>query len=38
VRSGEENLHLADASLNLPEEKHSHGLRRWSAIEASRGS
>ncbi len=37
-RRGEENLHLADASLNLPEEKHSHGLRRWSAIEASRGS
>ena len=35
---GEENLHLVDASLNLPEEKHSHGLRRWSAIEASRGS
>jgi hypothetical protein len=24
--------------LNLPQEKHSHGLRRWSAIEASRGS
>ncbi len=37
-RRGEENLHLADASLNLPEEKHSHGLRRWSASEASRGS
>jgi hypothetical protein len=37
-RRGEENLHLVDASLNLPEEKHSHGLRRWSAIEASRGS
>ncbi len=37
-RRGEENLHLADASLNLPEEKHSHGLRRWAAIEASRGS
>jgi hypothetical protein len=36
-RRGEENLHLADASLNLPEEKHSHGLRRWSAIEATRG-
>jgi hypothetical protein len=35
---GEENLHPADASLNLPEEKHSHGLRRWSAVEASRGS
>jgi len=37
-RRGEENLHLADASLNLPQEKHSHGLRRLSAIEASRGS
>jgi hypothetical protein len=37
-RRGEENLHPADASLNLPQEKHSHGLRRWSAIEASRGS
>jgi hypothetical protein len=37
-RRGEENLHLADASLNLPQEKYSHGLRRWSAIEASRGS
>jgi hypothetical protein len=37
-RRGEENLHLVDASLNLPEEKHFHGLRRWSAIEASRGS
>ena len=37
-RRGEENLHPADASLNLPEEKHSHGLRRLSAIEATRGS
>ena len=37
-RRGEENLHLVDASLNLPGEKHSHGLRRWSAIEATRGS
>jgi hypothetical protein len=27
-----------DASLNLPEELHSHGLRRLSAIEAARGS
>lgn len=35
---GEENLHLVDASLNLPEEKHSHGLKQWWAIEASRGS
>jgi hypothetical protein len=37
-RRGQANLHPADASLNLPEGKHSHGLRRWSAIEASRGS
>ena len=35
---GQENLHPADALLNLPEECHSHGLRRWAAIEASRGS
>jgi hypothetical protein len=35
---GQENLHPADAALNLPEELHSHGLRRWAAIEASRGS
>ena len=34
-RRGEANLHPADASLNLPEEKHSHGLRRLSAIEAT---
>ncbi len=32
------NLHPADAGLNLPEERHSHGLRRLAAIEASRGS
>ena len=37
-RRGHENLHPADGSLNLPAEKHSHGLRRWAAIEASRGS
>lgn len=37
-RRGHENLHPADGLLNLPEEKHSHGLRRWAAIEASRGS
>jgi hypothetical protein len=35
---GCENLHLADAALNLPEERHSHGLRACSAIEAARGS
>lgn len=37
-RRGEENLYLADAALNLPEERHSHGLRELSAIESSRGS
>ena len=31
-------MHPADAALNLPEEKHSHGLRRLAAIEAARGS
>ncbi|HTW97722.1 MAG TPA: ISKra4 family transposase [Acidimicrobiales bacterium] len=35
---GHQNLHLADATLNLPEERHSHGLRRLAAIEAARGS
>ncbi|MGH3535947.1 MAG: hypothetical protein ACRDQG_14740 [Pseudonocardiaceae bacterium] len=35
---GHENLHPTDATLNLPAERHSHGLRRWAAIEASRGS
>ncbi len=35
---GHANLHPADAALNLPEEKHSHGLRRLAALEASRGS
>lgn len=37
-RRGHANLHPADAVLNLPAEKHSHGLRRLAAIEASRGS
>ena len=32
------NLHPADAALNLPAGKHSHGLRRLAAIEATRGS
>src|SRR5665811_2231956 len=32
------NLHPADAVLNLPTEKHSHGLRHLAAIESSRGS
>ena len=35
---GRPNVHPADAALNLPEEKHSHGLRKLSAIEAARGS
>lgn len=35
---GRPNLHPADAGLNLPVEKHSHGLRRLAAIESSRGS
>jgi hypothetical protein len=32
------NLHPADAALNLPVERHSHGLRRLAASEAARGS
>jgi hypothetical protein len=32
------NLHPADAILNLPVERHSHGLRRLAALEAARGS
>jgi hypothetical protein len=35
---GQANLHPADAVLNLPAEKHSHGLRHLAAIESSRGS
>jgi len=35
---GVPNLHPADAVLNLPLEKHSHGLRRLAAIESTRGS
>lgn len=31
------NLHPADAEWNLPTGKHSHGLRRLAAIEATRG-
>jgi hypothetical protein len=36
--AGQPNLHPADAVLNLPTEKHSHGLRQLAAIESSRGS
>lgn len=35
---GAPNLHPADAGLNLPMTRHSHGLRRLAAIEATRGS
>ena len=35
---GRSNVHPLDAALNLPEEKHSHGLRKLTAIEAARGS
>jgi hypothetical protein len=35
---GQTNLYPADAALNLPAEKHSHGLRRLAMIEAARGS
>ncbi|NNN14129.1 MAG: hypothetical protein HKL81_10340 [Acidimicrobiaceae bacterium] len=37
-RRGLANLHPADALLNLPEERHSHGIRRLAAIESARGS
>ena len=35
---GRPNVHLLDAALNLPAEKHSHGLRKLAAIESARGS
>lgn len=35
---GHADLHPADAAGNLPVEKHSHGLRRLAAVEATRGS
>ncbi|HUL45920.1 MAG TPA: hypothetical protein VLV25_02340 [Steroidobacteraceae bacterium] len=35
---GSENLYPADAQLNLPVEKHSHGIRRLAALEAPRTS
>jgi Uncharacterised protein family (UPF0236) len=37
-RRGEENLYVADGRLNLPEENHSHGVRRLAAVESSKGS
>ena len=35
---GSPNLHPADAALNLPDQLHSHGLRRLAAVESTRGS
>lgn len=35
---GYSDLHPADALLNLPAERHSHGLRMLAAVESSRGS
>jgi hypothetical protein len=35
---GRPNLYPADAALNLPAEKHSHGLRRLAMVETARGS
>ena len=35
---GQANLYPADGALNLPAERHSHGLRRLAALEATRGS
>ena len=37
-RKGQANLHPADTALNLPQELHSHGLRRLAAVEAASGS
>ena len=37
-RRGHANLYPADAQLNLPDETHSHGLRRLAAVESARGS
>lgn len=35
---GSSNLQPADAALNLPDQLHSHGLRRLAAVESTRGS
>lgn len=37
-KRGHSNLHPLDSQLNLPVEKHSHGLRRMAAIESARDS
>ena len=36
--AGSENLYPADARLNLPPVRHSHGIRRLAALEAPRSS
>jgi hypothetical protein len=36
--AGRENLYPADAQLNLPPVRHSHGIRRLAALEAPRSS
>ena len=36
--AGRENLYPADAQLNLPPARHSHGIRRLAALEAPRSS
>lgn len=35
---GRPNLYPADGTLNLPQEKHSHGVRRRAALAAAQGS
>ena len=35
---GHANLYPADGRLNLPAERHSHGIRKLAAVEVSRGS
>jgi hypothetical protein len=37
-RRGHANVYPGDGRLNLPAERHSHGIRRLAAVEASRGS
>ena len=37
-RRSQPDLHPADGVLNLPRERHSHGVRRLAATEAARGS
>jgi len=37
-KPGHGNLHPLDSALNLPAEKHSHGVRQLAAIESARGS